>query len=126
MGALQISEAGMRQPPPAGQPSETLTSKEIPIKPLRPARKPRLAPPQGKQEHLAFNGHFATTCFRPLFALTSDEDCLGAKLRPGNAHSTDGIFDFLDAIAQRYHTRFTLRTLPVRPPLCHDWLTLPT
>ncbi|MGO9569201.1 MAG: transposase [Desulfomonilaceae bacterium] len=83
-------------------------------------------PPHGKQVQAAFNGHFGTTCFRPLFAFTSYRDCLGAKLRPGNVHSGDGIFNLLDAIVLRHRPRFTLRTLPVRPPLCHDWLILPT
>ena len=65
-------------------------------------------PAHGKQEQVAFNGHFGTTCFHPLFAFTSDGDCLGAKLRPGNVHSAEGIFDLLDPIVQRYRRRFTL------------------
>ncbi len=65
-------------------------------------------PAHGKQENVAFNGHFGKNCFHPLFAFTSDGDCLGAKLRPGNVHSADGILEFLDPIVHRYRSRFVL------------------
>jgi hypothetical protein len=65
-------------------------------------------PAHGKQENIAFNGHFRNSCFHPLFAFTSDEDCLSAKLRPGNVHSADGVLAFLDPIVKRYRSRFTI------------------
>jgi len=65
-------------------------------------------PAHGKQENVAFNGHFGKNCFHPLFAFTSDGDCLRAKLRPGNVHSADGVVDFLDPIVKRYRSRFIL------------------
>lgn len=65
-------------------------------------------PAHGKQEHVAFNGHFGKNCFHPLFAFTSDGDCLGVKLRPGNVHSADGVLDLLDPIVRRYRSRFIL------------------
>ena len=65
-------------------------------------------PAHGKQEHVAFNGHFGKNCFHPLFAFTSDGDCLRAKLRPGNVHSADGVLEFLDPIVKRYRSRFVL------------------
>ena len=65
-------------------------------------------PAHGKQENVAFNGHFGKNCFHPLFAFTSDGDCLRAKLRPGNVHSADGVLDFLDPIVKRYRSRFIL------------------
>jgi hypothetical protein len=34
-------------------------------------------PAYGKQEGVAYNGHFAKTCFHPLFTFTSEGDCLG-------------------------------------------------
>jgi hypothetical protein len=40
-------------------------------------------PAHGKQEHVAFNGHFGKNCFHPLFAFTSDGDRLGAKRSNG-------------------------------------------
>jgi hypothetical protein len=65
-------------------------------------------PARGKQENVAFNGHFGKNCFHPLFAFTSDGDCLRAKLRPGNVHSADGVVAFLDPIVKRYRSRFIL------------------
>ena len=37
-------------------------------------------PAHGKQEGVAYNGHFAKNCFHPLFAFTSEGHCLRAKL----------------------------------------------
>jgi hypothetical protein len=37
----------------------------------------------GKQEGVAYNGPFAKNCVHPLFGVTSKDDCLGARLRPG-------------------------------------------
>lgn len=65
-------------------------------------------PAHGKQAKAAFNGHCAKNCFHPLFASTSDGDCLRAKLRPGNVHSADGVVAFLDPIVKRYRSRFIL------------------
>lgn len=65
-------------------------------------------PAHGNQELVAFNGHFGKKCFHPLFAFTSDGDCLRAKLRPGNVHSADGVVEFLDPIVKRYRSRFIL------------------
>jgi len=65
-------------------------------------------PAHGKQENVAFNAHFGKNCFHPLFAFTGDGDGLGAKLRPGNAHSADGVLAFLDPIVKRYRSRFVL------------------
>ena len=38
-------------------------------------------PAHGKQEGVAYNGHFAKTCFHPLFCFSNEGDCLGANLR---------------------------------------------
>jgi Transposase DDE domain group 1 len=65
-------------------------------------------PAHDKQENVAFNGHFGKNCFHPIFAFTSDGDCLAAKLRPGNVHSADGVLDLLDPIVKRYRSRFIL------------------
>jgi hypothetical protein len=65
-------------------------------------------PAHGKQENVAFNGHFRKNCFHPLFAFTGLGDYLVTKLRPGNVHSADGIFDQLDPIVQRYRPRSRL------------------
>ena len=43
----------------------------------------------GQQEGSAYNGHFETVCYHPLFLFNDDGDCLAAKLRPGNVSSAD-------------------------------------
>jgi hypothetical protein len=46
-------------------------------------------PVYGQQEQGAYNGHFESTCYRPLPLFNREGDCLAAKLRPGNVHSAD-------------------------------------
>ncbi|MDA0999020.1 MAG: IS1380 family transposase [bacterium] len=65
-------------------------------------------PAHGSQENAAYNGHFGTNCFHPLFAFTSEGVCLDAKLRPGNVHSADGALAFLLPIVERYRPSFGL------------------
>jgi hypothetical protein len=65
-------------------------------------------PAHGKQEGVAYNGHFAKNCFHPLFGFTSEGDCLGAKLRPGNVHSADGTLPFITPLVERYRDWFKL------------------
>jgi hypothetical protein len=65
-------------------------------------------PAHGKQEGVAYNGHFAKNCFHPLFCFTSEGDCLGAKLRPGNVHSADGTLPFITPLVERYRPWFKL------------------
>jgi hypothetical protein len=45
------------------------------------------SPVHGEQEGSAYNGHFESVCYHPLFLFNSHGDCLAAKLRPGNVHS---------------------------------------
>jgi hypothetical protein len=65
-------------------------------------------PAHGKQEGVAYNGHFAKNCFHPLFCFTSEGDCLGGMLRPGNVHSADGALEFVKPLVQRYRSWFKL------------------
>jgi len=44
----------------------------------------------GAQEQSAYNGHFESVCYHPLFVFNQGGDCLAATLRPGNVHSADG------------------------------------
>jgi hypothetical protein len=46
-------------------------------------------PVYGEQEQSAYNGHFESTCYHPLLLFNGEGDCLGAKLRPGNVHSSE-------------------------------------
>ena len=47
------------------------------------------SPVHGAQEGSAYNGHFATVCYHPLFLFNDRGDCVAAKLRPGNVSSAD-------------------------------------
>ncbi len=49
----------------------------------------------GAQEVSAYNGHFATVCYHPLFLFNEQGDCLAASLRPGNVPSADDWDDLL-------------------------------
>jgi Transposase DDE domain group 1 len=47
------------------------------------------SPVHGQQEGSAYNGHFETVSYHPLFLFNDHGDCLAAKLRAGNVHSAD-------------------------------------
>jgi hypothetical protein len=47
------------------------------------------SPVHGQQEGGAYNVHFETVCYHPLFLFNDHGDCLAAKLRPGNVSSAD-------------------------------------
>src|SRR5437879_3168996 len=63
------------------------------------------SPVHGAQEQSAYNGHFESVCCHPLFVFNSEDDCLAAKLRPGNVHSADGWDEILLPIIDRYRAR---------------------
>ncbi|MGQ9688544.1 MAG: IS1380 family transposase [Desulfobaccales bacterium] len=65
-------------------------------------------PAPGKQEGVAYHGHFGKNCVHPLFAFTSEGDCLGARLRPGNVHAADGALEFIKPLVERYRPWFKL------------------
>ena len=60
------------------------------------------SPVHGNQEGSAYNGHFESTCYHPLFCFNNYGDCEGAILRPGNVHSADGWRQFLKPIVDKY------------------------
>ena len=60
------------------------------------------SPVHGAQEGSAYNGHFGSTCFHPLFCFNQWGDCEGELLRPGNVHSADRWKEVLDPVVQRY------------------------
>jgi hypothetical protein len=47
------------------------------------------SPVHGQQGGSAYNGHFETVCYHPLFLFHDHGDCLAEKLRPGNVSSAD-------------------------------------
>ena len=53
------------------------------------------SPVHGAQEGSAYNGHFESVCYHPLFLFTEHGDCLAASLRPGNVPSADDWDDLL-------------------------------
>ena len=47
------------------------------------------SPVHGAQEGSAYNGHFESVCYHPLFLFTEHGDCVAATLRAGNVHSAE-------------------------------------
>jgi hypothetical protein len=78
------------------------------------------SPVHGVQEQSAYNGHFESVCYHPLFVFNQHGDCLAATLRPGNVHSADG-WDVLLPIIDRYRAQGqtvvvrAMRRLPCPP-----------
>jgi hypothetical protein len=61
------------------------------------------SPVHGAQEQSAYNGHFESVCYHPLFVFNPEGHCLAAKLR--NVHSADGWDDVLLPIIDRYRAK---------------------
>jgi hypothetical protein len=64
-------------------------------------------PAHGEQENSVWNGHYACTCYHPLFVFNQFGDLERCALRPGNVHSADGWKDVLDPVVQRYRGKVT-------------------
>ena len=60
------------------------------------------SPVHGNQEGSAYNGHFGSVCYHPLFIFNQFGDCEAARLRPGNVHSAKGWRDLLEPVVERY------------------------
>jgi hypothetical protein len=63
----------------------------------------------GSQEGTAYNGHFACTCYHPLFVFNQFGDLERCALRPGNVHSADGWRVALEPVVVRYRHRMKRR-----------------
>jgi len=59
----------------------------------------------GEQEGTAYNGHFACTCYHPLFCFNQFGDVEGTLLREGNVHSAQDWRSVLEPIVTRYQDR---------------------
>lgn len=68
-----------------------------------------VSPTFGGQEGTAYNGHFACTCYHPLFVFNQFGDLERSALRPGNVHSADGWKDVLEPVVARYRGKFKRR-----------------
>jgi hypothetical protein len=64
-----------------------------------------VSPTHGDQEMSVWNGHYACTCYHPLFVFNQFGDLERCALRPGNVHSADGWRDVLDPVIARYAGR---------------------
>jgi hypothetical protein len=54
----------------------------------------------GDQEGTAYNGHFACTCYHPLFVFNQFGDLERSALRSGNVHSADGWKNVLEPVVR--------------------------
>src|SRR5437667_5165621 len=70
-----------------------------------------VSPTYGTQEGTAYNGHFACTCYHPLFVFNQDGDLEQCALRAGNVHSAHGWRDVLDPVVARYRGQALRRLL---------------
>jgi hypothetical protein len=61
-----------------------------------------VSPTHGEQENSVWNGHYACTCYHPLFVFNQFGDLERCALRPGNVHSADGWKEVLDPVVARY------------------------
>ena len=67
-------------------------NREVLAQAERPTRADRIvldmdsseSPVHGAQEGSAYNGHFESVCYHPLFLFSEHGDCVAATLRPGN------------------------------------------
>jgi len=64
-----------------------------------------VSPTHGDQEGSAYNGHFACTCYHPLFVFNQFGDLERCALRSGNVHSADRWRDVLAPVVARYRHR---------------------
>ena len=63
------------------------------------------SPVHGQQEGVAYNGHFESVCYHPLFLFNHFGDCEGAMLRPGNVHSAERWREVLEPVVKRYRRK---------------------
>ena len=61
-----------------------------------------VSPTHGEQENSVWNGHYACTCYHPLFVFNQFGDLERCALRPGNVHSADGWESVLKPVVERY------------------------
>jgi hypothetical protein len=52
-----------------------------------------------------WNGHYAFTCYHPLFLFNQFGDLERCSLRPGNVHSADGWEGVLKPVVTRYQSK---------------------
>src|SRR5262245_21159841 len=79
-----------------------------------------VSPTHGEQEMSVWNGHYACTCYHPLFVFNQFGDLERCALRAGNVHSADGWDDVLKPVVARYQGKvsriYFRRTRPLQCP----------
>ena len=80
-------------------------------------------PTHGEQEMSVWNGHYARTCYHPLFVFNQFGDLERCALRAGNVHSADSWYDVLKPVVARYQGKvsriYFQRTRREGRPLCY-------
>ena len=66
-----------------------------------------VSPTHGEQEMSVWNGHYACTCYHPLFVFNQFGDLERCALRAGNVHSADGWDDVLKPVVARYQGKIS-------------------
>ena len=61
-----------------------------------------VSPTHGEQEMSVWNGHYACTCYHPLFVFNQFGDLERCTLRPGNVHSANRWEGVLKPVVKRY------------------------
>jgi len=61
-----------------------------------------VSPDPRRAGECVWNGHYACTCYHPLFVFNQFGDLVRCVLRPGNVHSTDGWHAVLKPVVARY------------------------
>jgi len=56
----------------------------------------------GRQQFIAFNGHYEMNMYLPLFVKDADNYLLASVLRPGNVSDTDGALSVLKILKKRF------------------------
>jgi hypothetical protein len=64
-----------------------------------------VSPTHGEQENSVWNGHYACTCYHPLFVFNQFGDLERCTLRPGNVHSAGGWDGMLKPVVTRYQSK---------------------
>lgn len=64
-----------------------------------------VSPTHGEQKMSVWNGHYACTCYHPLFVFNQFGDLERCALRPGNVHSADGWKNVLEPVVARYRSK---------------------
>jgi hypothetical protein len=73
-----------------------------------------VSPTHGEQEMSVWNGHYACTCYHPLFLFNQLGDLERCALRAGNVHSADGWDAVLKPVRARFHASIFGLTRPLQ------------